>query len=210
MNKTKQNILNESRLLFNELGFSQVTIRMIALKLNMSSGNLNYHFKKREDILEALYVEMVAVFDARIEDLGNEPLTLKKMRDDVKTSMARMIDYRFFWTDLFNLLKLNPKIRTRFEKAYAERIKGTHFLFEVFIKENLLTTPSFESEHQLLMERMINFSNTWLYSSGLYTKRKLDQESIEHHTNLLMLMLYPYLTDLGKGKFRKVVPELYT
>jgi AcrR family transcriptional regulator len=47
---------------------------MIALELNMSSGNLNYHFKKREDIFEALYFEMVLEFDERIESLRNMDL----------------------------------------------------------------------------------------------------------------------------------------
>ena len=53
MKNTRKNILNASKVLFNELGYSQVTIRMIALQLNMSSGNLNYHFKKRENIVKS-------------------------------------------------------------------------------------------------------------------------------------------------------------
>ena len=58
MSKKKKLILEAARTLFNERGYSQVTIRMIALELNMSSGNLNYHFKKREDIFETLYFEI--------------------------------------------------------------------------------------------------------------------------------------------------------
>ena len=46
MSKTKQKILDVSKGLFNAKGFSNVTIRMIAQELNMSSGNLNYHLKK--------------------------------------------------------------------------------------------------------------------------------------------------------------------
>ena len=111
MSKTKEKILNTSRILFNELGYGNVTIRMIALKLNMSSGNLNYHFKKREDILEALYFEMVATFDERIANLEQQIPTLNKMQIDIKSSMERMVDYTFFWSDLYNLLSLNKKIK---------------------------------------------------------------------------------------------------
>ena len=71
MVKKKKLILEAARTLFNERGYSQVTIRMIAVKLNMSSGNLNYHYKKREDIFEALYFEMVSEFDERIKYLPN-------------------------------------------------------------------------------------------------------------------------------------------
>ena len=69
--------MDGSRKLFNELGFSQVTIRMIASELGFSSGNLNYHFRKRADILEALYFEMVEVFDKRIQDLSEARIQSK-------------------------------------------------------------------------------------------------------------------------------------
>jgi len=40
---------------------------MIAMELGMSSVNLNYHYKKREDILESFYFEIVKSFDKRDE-----------------------------------------------------------------------------------------------------------------------------------------------
>ncbi|MEZ5024061.1 MAG: TetR/AcrR family transcriptional regulator [Chitinophagales bacterium] len=81
---------------FNEKGYSQVTIRMIALKVNMSSGNLNYHYKKREDIFEALYFDMVAAFDERINRLADTEISIEQIKIDVERSMRRMLDYTFF------------------------------------------------------------------------------------------------------------------
>ncbi len=127
MPKTKKRILDAARTLFNEYGFSQVTIRMIALELDMSSGNLNYHFKKREDILEALYFEMVAVFDQRVEGVGASPITLETVKKDVGESLERMIAYRFFWTDLYYLLRRHPNIKKHFFKAAEARKKGYEF-----------------------------------------------------------------------------------
>jgi len=99
MKDTKRKILDTARSLFNDFGFGNVTIRMIALKLKMSSGNLNYHFKTREEILEALYFEMVADFDDRIARLGGQEITLQSMKEDISQSLQRMIDFRFIWTD---------------------------------------------------------------------------------------------------------------
>jgi AcrR family transcriptional regulator len=111
MNNTRKNILNASKVLFNELGYSQVTIRMIALQLKMSSGNLNYHFKKREHILEALYFEMVEVFDQRINQLDEKSSSLCVIKQEIQGSMTRMMEYQFFWTDLIleNTLKKPTK-----------------------------------------------------------------------------------------------------
>jgi len=201
MENTKQNILDTSRKLFNDLGYSQVTIRMIAIKLKMSSGNLNYHFKKREDILEALYFEMVEVFDTRIKALGSQAISLAYMRTNIESSMEKMIDYRFFWTDLYYLLKSNEKIRTHFEQAKMERETGYQFVFKHLRDEKILKSPSFPDEHRILIERMIDYSNTWLYASLLYEVKKDNAQVVEEASFSLLSMLYPYLTELGREEF---------
>jgi AcrR family transcriptional regulator len=209
MNNTRKNILNASKVLFNELGYSQVTIRMIALQLKMSSGNLNYHFKKREHILEALYFEMVEVFDQRINQLDEKSSSLCVIKQEIQGSMTRMMEYQFFWTDLFNLLKQNDNIRKHFEEAYQNRIKGHHFLFKMLRAKNLLQAPTFINEHQFLIERMLDYSNTWLYASLLYEQKEMNAAYIEHQANILLSMYYPYLTDLGKEEFQKLIPEYF-
>jgi len=203
MKDRKQNILSISRILFNNQGYSNVTIRMIALELKISSGNLNYHFKKREDILEALYFEMVAVFDDRIKALDKKKITLKTVKEDILLSMERMVEYHFFWTDLYNLLRLNKTIKTHFEKAYKNRCKGYEFLFNFLIKQGIMQNFGFKNEGEFLIERMIGFSNTWLYNSFLYSK-EINKTYIELQSDNLLYMLYPYLTELGKEEFNRM------
>ncbi len=49
--KTKDRIIEQAIRLFNELGVSRVGVRDIARALNMSPGNLSYHFSKKEDLV---------------------------------------------------------------------------------------------------------------------------------------------------------------
>lgn len=208
MGDTKKKILTKARLLFNDLGFGNVTIRMIALELEMSSGNLNYHFKTREDILEALYFEMVEVFDNRIGQLGEKEITLQTVRQDIYDSLKRMIDYRFFWTDFYNLLRLNKEIKKHFDGVYSKRFKGYEFLIDFLINKGLLKDFEYSTERQLFIERMIGFSNTWLYNSFVYDI-DIDDAYVNCQTNSLLAMFYPYLTDLGKGHFKKIKPSCF-
>ena len=204
MKNTKDKIIEKSRHLFNTFGYSQVTIRMIASELKMSSGNLNYHFKKREDILEALYFEMVEVFDKRVEVLEDQVISLEFMQSNIKISMKRMVEYRFFWTDLYNLLRSNVKIKNHFEAVKNDRIKGYLFVFEYFLNHGILKKESFRKEHLLLIEKMIDYSNTWLYASILYGNNRNTSEIINHASFHLLLMMYPYLTTSGKREFRNL------
>ncbi|PKV51656.1 TetR family transcriptional regulator [Aquimarina sp. MAR_2010_214] len=208
MNKKKKLILEVARTLFNEKGYSQVTIRMIALKLDMSSGNLNYHYKKREDIFEALYFEMVTEFDERIKNLKNIEVSIIQIRSDIEQSMKRMIDYKFFWTDLYYLLTVSEKVKKHFQEVYKNRITGCFLLFEKMKKQNLMRDPSFELEYRFLAERMISYGNTWLYSTRLYFD-KFNSNHLDNQVNTLLSMLYPFLTPLGQKEFKKLLPEFF-
>lgn len=50
----KENIMDTARELFNEKGFHDTCMRDIASELHISVGNLTYHFKKKEDLIEAI------------------------------------------------------------------------------------------------------------------------------------------------------------
>lgn len=208
MNKKKKQILDAARNLFNEKGYHDVTIRMIALKLKMSSGNLNYHFKKREDIFEALYFEMVSEFDARVADLSEVEVSIPQIKMDVERSMKRMLDYTFFWTDLYHLLSISDKVKSHFHEVYKKRIAGCCLLFQKMKEKDLMVDASFAYEYSFLAERMINYGNTWLYSSRLYPKKD-ESLDLAHHVNVYLSILHPFLTKKGKEEFRKVLPKFF-
>lgn len=206
MSETKKRILGSSRQLFNQFGYSQVTIRMIAKDIGISSGNLNYHYKIRDSILEDLYFEMVSVFDARIANLGNQSFSIESIKKDIESSMETMVDYLFFWTDLYNLLSQNKKIREHFEVAYTKRKQGYEYLFQYLIQDEMLSSPSNTTEYNLLASLMIDFSNTWIYSSQLYNQKKVTHDDISYHAFRLLSMIYPYLTKKGKTEYKSVFP----
>lgn len=205
MSKTKFRILKTARTLFNERGFLKVTIRQIAEALDMSSGNLNYHYRKREDILEALYFEMVQHFDARVAALPQQEISFEQIRTDIYSSMLIMLEYRFFWTDLYQLLQLTPTINAHFQAVLQNRTAGYTFLFASLQKKELMRPPAFEDEHTFLGNQMIHFGNTWLYGAVLYPDNKLDNEYAEQQATTLLMMLYPYLTEKGQGALRAAV-----
>lgn len=206
MKNTKSKIVEKAKQLFNQHGFSAVTIRMIATELGISSGNLNYHFNTREEILEALYFEMVEEFDQRIEDVGSNEITFHTIEHDIFKSLNRMIEFRFIWTDLYNLLRSNNKIKLHFEGALQKRINGYDYLLNYLSKKKWLRKSEFQNEHKYLIDRMISHSNTWLYNSFIYDK-KIDEKLVKEQTHILLGMLYPYLTDLGKKNLMEVLSQ---
>lgn len=173
-------------------GYRNVTIRMIAEELAMSSGNLNYHYKKREDILEALYFEMVAVFDKRVEDLIEVNFTMQQIYSDIYISMERMVEYRFFWTDMYYILKEHAAIQSHFTTVYEKRKAGFLFLCHQLVKAGKMLTPMYKEQYSDLAEQMITYGNTWIYASLLYNEA-LTEKKIKESAGRMLNLIYPFL-----------------
>ncbi len=57
---TRDRILESCRTLFNERGPAEVTTSEIAQCVGISEGNLHYHFRRKEQLLEALFEQFLA------------------------------------------------------------------------------------------------------------------------------------------------------
>jgi AcrR family transcriptional regulator len=120
----KTQILVESKKQFNELGVANVTIRMVAKSLKMSSGNLNYHFKKRKNILEALFEEIETFENEFIDAVSDKKITVGKYKKVSLAYMEKMADYRFAWLDHVQLGRESDKIKKLQKTLFQNRVRS--------------------------------------------------------------------------------------
>lgn len=63
---TKDRIVDQALLAFNEAGYGQVTTAVLAARCGISEGNLWYHFKTKRILLEAITQRFTAAIDPRL------------------------------------------------------------------------------------------------------------------------------------------------
>lgn len=201
MKKTKDVILETALELFNNEGLPKITLRTIANTMGISQGNLNYHFKKRETIIEGLYFQLVAKIDDSIK--SNETLdnSLEGFLNISKSMMFCFFEYRFFLLDFVQIMRENPKIKEHYIMLLQLREKQFLGLLKTLQTNGVLREEQLPNEYSNLYKRAHILSDFWI-SSAQIQNDKITSESIKTYFNMMAQGLYPYLTKKGQKVYK--------
>lgn len=197
MNKTKRLILDTALALFNEQGLSQVSLRTIADTIHISPGNLTYHFKKREEIVDTLYYEFVAEVDARFNQMSISEIKLKLVFDLISVLTETRLKYRFLMRDFTSLIAENPSVKKHYVAVIKKRKSQSIYVFDKLIEQKILRPSELEKEYEYLYERIQILGNFWI-ASALMHGDKLIKSTIDRNFQMIAQIVYPYLTPKGK------------
>jgi len=198
MNKTKQKILITSLELFNNGGISNTSLRDIADEVGVSVGNLQYHFKKREDIIEAIYFQLVEKIDGVI--LINKDDLLKSFFLISTEMITLLFEYRFFLLDFISVTRNNNKIKNHYLELSKRREKEFLLIADVLIEKDIFRKELLHNEYHYLFKRIEIISNFW-FSSILIQNDVLSHACLKEYALLIRQSIYPYLTKNGKRSY---------
>lgn len=203
MKNTKELILETSLNLFNTFGLSKVTLRAIAKEMGISQGNLNYHFKKREEIIEVLYFQLVEMMNTEIANMTNSQSVLQMIFDSSKISMNCLYSYRFFMRDLYIIMNENSKIHNHYTQLQEIRLVQFTQIFNGLIHQEIMRKEEFENEYKRLYVRMNILGDNWINAQELLNEEI--EDPVKHYQLILFETIYPYLTEKGKLEFHKII-----
>jgi AcrR family transcriptional regulator len=203
MKKTKEIILDTSLELFNSFGLSKVTLRTVAKKMGISQGNLNYHFKKREDIIEALYFQLVQNIDNSMLDLEQSKAPFYLLVNISQTIMSNFYEYRFFLLDFVQIMRENKKIRNHYTELTAQRAQQFLMLFNLLIEDEIMRKEILPNEYQNLYKRFQMLSEFWI-SDAEIIKTKITKKTISTYSEILTQAIFPYLTIKGQKEYHTI------
>ena len=115
--KTRERILDVSLAMFNERGEPNVTTNHIADELEISPGNLYYHFRNKEDIVEHLFARYEARIDLALTVPEDRLPNLEDIWLQLHLAFEVMWDYRFIFRDLVDITSRNRKLRMHYART---------------------------------------------------------------------------------------------
>jgi AcrR family transcriptional regulator len=127
--RTRERILETSLALFNRFGEPHITTADIADEMNISPGNLYYHFRNKDEIIGDLYGQFeVAVAPLFVAPEGRRP-DVEDLWLLLHLLFERMWEYRFLFRDLDELTSRSRRIATRFASLVRQ---GETTVLELF------------------------------------------------------------------------------
>lgn len=128
---TRNRILVSSLLLFNEHGEPGTTTNEIADEVDISPGNLHYHFRKKEQVVDALLDEFQADAKRVLRPPDDGVVTL----DDFWVFLHLLLEctaaYRFLFRDLESLSERYRRV----QRVLGHFAKGLAAVFEIYLRQ---------------------------------------------------------------------------
>lgn len=128
---TRNRILVASLLLFNEHGEPGTTTNEIADEVDISPGNLHYHFRKKAQVVDALLDEFQADAKRVLRPPELDVLTLDDFWVFLHTLLEYTAAYRFLFRDLESLCERYPRVG----HVLGHFSKGLEAVFELYVRE---------------------------------------------------------------------------
>ncbi len=193
--RTAERILEVALDLFNRFGEPNVSTTLISAEMNISPGNLYYHYRAKDEVINSLFDR----YEASLGELLNAGDEVRDVEDAwffIHTLFERIWRYRFLYRDLNDLLSKNRRLETHFQWVLKNKTEAIKAMLEAMGRVGAVSIDPRELE--ATATSMVVVLTFWLsYEYVRDPRHALEPESAQlallrgaHH---VLNLLVPYL-----------------
>lgn len=196
--KTRDRILHVSLELFNVEGEADTTTIDIANELDISPGNLYYHFKGKDQIIAELFKQYEFALSNTLTAPIERPLSEDKssVEDNwyyLYVVLEEMYQYRFLYQNLDNILQRYPDIKRSFRRIMQLKRAAMYAICQTLLQQEVIDAR----DNQLLglADNMTITLTFWFNYEELLHDEREPHITIHQGVLQLLTMVAPYLGD---------------
>jgi AcrR family transcriptional regulator len=209
--RTRERILDLSLRLFNDFGEPNVNTTLIAEQMAISPGNLYYHFKNKDDIIESIFQQ----FERELDKLLAVPKSTQAQRppnvEDAWLFLHMLFEliwkYRFFYRDLNNLLINSRKLEVRFKALLGEKVAMARWLCNGLAQRGELKAG--KAEIDALATNMVVVATYWVSYQYVLNPRHFSEpevigQAVSRGCYQVLALTAPYLVGDARALFERL------
>jgi AcrR family transcriptional regulator len=204
--RTRERILSVSLAQFNRHGETHVTTGMIADELNISTGNLYYHFRNKDQIVERLFER----FEERVSLEPPTPSGGVGAIEDLWLYLHLMFeaiwDYRFLYRNLDDIVARNRRLREHFNRIVDAKLAAVEGLCVGLVQAGLMKAS--RGEILALAENVLVVATYWLnYRAFRDARESVDSRDPGSGAYQVMSLVAPYLVGEARQHLERLGRE---
>jgi AcrR family transcriptional regulator len=160
----------------------------------MSTSNLQYHYRTRDEIIRAIYELMFSEFELIYAGV-DQNFGAETLRALLQKNFELIWKYRFFYREYAALLRNDPMLSERFKAVQETRIAQQEALISLLAgRRRGISQPVDPAAIRNVVLIGWLLGNTWL-SYVESTGRKIDETVLKEAVEMMALHYKPYLSE---------------
>lgn len=213
--KTKDRILQVSLDLFNLYGEPNVTTIDIANEMDISPGNLYYHYRNKDDIISELFSRFEEDISSVLEVPFHSEITAVDAWMYVHIIFETISRYRFLYRDLANILGRSDKLLTRFNRVLDKKLNAAKATFTLLREIGMMSIS--DEELSALAGNIVVTTTYWINYEHIRNKtirvslnaapskeKPEENENIAQGVFQVMTLVSPWIEPETRGMIMEV------
>ena len=201
MSNTKEKIISKATKLFNDKGFASVNMLDLAKAMNISRGNLTYHFKDKDILLAAIADAMWSKIETERAKSRQFP-SFENLHNEVQLYYHFQKEYAFIFLD--NHVLTHSIIKKKFRKMTKQSIEDNKATIAFSIKLGNIKNEEVPGTYN-----NIAFI-TWMIIFFWYAQQVITgDKSKEDGEKMIWSIIVPHFTKKGIKSFKRFFGKSY-
>lgn len=197
--KTKDRILDVSVELFNKNGVVAITTNHIAKAMNISPGNLYFHYDNKEEIIGELFRRMCK---ETYKIWSPKHISSMSPVQFVEENFDVYWKYRFFHREMYALRRKDPILAKMWKNHMEKMMKLMKVLYRHWVADGKMVQIKNDKELLYVFESLLAMATTFLQFFES-TEKLAGKLSVHRGKTHLVRLLLPYSIGKSKDDFEK-------
>jgi len=201
--ETQTRITQKAIELFNQHGTRAISTNRIADECGISRGNLHYHFRTKEEIIQTIFHQIDRKMNKSWYEDHLHP-TMEMMHLMFSRQMTLIWDYRFLYRELTTLLHNDDRLKVLFMDSRRKRVNEVELFFKEMVEAGFIDLNDRPAKLDSLLLVSWLISDQWLPYLDMYDL-ELNEENIKSGFDLIFQVFQPYFTEKANEAHKRLI-----
>ncbi|HBC3992531.1 TPA: TetR/AcrR family transcriptional regulator [Vibrio parahaemolyticus] len=194
--KTRDKIVYAALELFNQHGERNITTNHIADHIEISPGNLYYHFRNKQEIVREIFALYSAELLERFTPIQGSQESLTMLKSYLDSIFTLMWKYRFFYANLPEILSRDEQLHKQYIDVQEKLQANLIAIMQEFVSLKLLDVN--EQQLKSLVCTLHLIACSWLaYQSAMASKTSITEQMVKQGMLQMLNVVKPVATEQG-------------